>query len=225
MQKKSFLQLAIRAAEANNLLAQTSFQLAPKAVWRAELISRFVCYSNSSKKITCPLGKLKTEFTSPIEKSTSPGLSDTTFFAGWLPAAFTANQSDNETQGSEKSHVFAKYLCVHQLNSKNNDSVLSFKTTFRHWNCSHSQLSWMMVEDRHGLKLEKKNGSISEMPTSGDLKSGDSLFFTTLPPPPEIQWTPTPQPWQIWQWHRTLYEVLLENLRSSFWCQISFFSD
>ena len=29
---------------------------------------------------------------------------------------------------------------------------------------------------------KKKNGSISEMPTSGDLKSGDSLFFTTLPP-------------------------------------------
>ena len=27
------------------------------------------------------LGKLKTEFTSPIAKSTSPGLSDTTFFA------------------------------------------------------------------------------------------------------------------------------------------------
>ena len=25
----------------------------------------------------------------------------------------------------------------------------------------------------------------SEMPTSGDLKSGDCLFFTTLPPPPQ----------------------------------------
>ena len=33
------------------------------------------------KNITCLLGKLKTEFTSPIVKSTSPGLSDTTFFA------------------------------------------------------------------------------------------------------------------------------------------------
>ena len=31
-----------------------------------------------------PSGKLKTEFTSPIAKSTSPGLSDTTFFACWL---------------------------------------------------------------------------------------------------------------------------------------------
>ena len=34
-------------------------------------------------KITCLLGKLKTEFTSLIAKSTSPGLSDTTFFACW----------------------------------------------------------------------------------------------------------------------------------------------
>ena len=38
----------------------------------------------SKKNITCPLGKLKTEFTSPIVKSTSPGLSDTTFFARWI---------------------------------------------------------------------------------------------------------------------------------------------
>ena len=30
------------------------------------------------------------------------------------------------------------------------------------------------------------------MPTSGDLKSGDSLFFTT--PSPEIQWTPSSPP-------------------------------
>ena len=47
-----------------------------------ELVSEFLCYSNSSKNITCPSGKLKIEFTSPIE-STNPGLSDTTFFARW----------------------------------------------------------------------------------------------------------------------------------------------
>ena len=41
----------------------------------------FFCYSNSSENITCPSGKLSTEFTSPIAKSTSPALSDTTFFA------------------------------------------------------------------------------------------------------------------------------------------------
>ena len=33
--------------------------------------------------MTCPSGKLKTEFTTPIAKSTSPTLLDTTFFAPW----------------------------------------------------------------------------------------------------------------------------------------------
>ena len=33
---------------------------------------------------------------------------------------------------------------------------------------------------------------VSEMPTSGDLKSGDCLFFTT-PPPPEFQQPPAPE--------------------------------
>ena len=52
----------------------------------SKLISQFLCYSNSSKNITCQSGKLKTEFTSPIPKSTSPGLSDTTLFARWVSA-------------------------------------------------------------------------------------------------------------------------------------------
>ena len=39
--------------------------------------------------MTCPSGKLKTEFTSPIAKSTSRGLSDTTFFARCLIAHFS----------------------------------------------------------------------------------------------------------------------------------------
>ena len=58
-----------------------SFQQAPKTFWWAELISQFFRKLNSSKNFNCPLGKLRTEFTSPIAKSTSPGLSDTTFFA------------------------------------------------------------------------------------------------------------------------------------------------
>ena len=82
-QRKSFLQLAIWASWRKHLLAQTSFQLAPKAFWRTELISQFFLSLNSSKIITCPSGKLRTEFTSPIAKSTSPGLSDSTFFARW----------------------------------------------------------------------------------------------------------------------------------------------
>ena len=62
------------------------------AFWWAELTSHFFCKLNSSKYFTCPSGKLRTEFTSPIAKSTSPGLSNTTFFVhctcilgAWLP--------------------------------------------------------------------------------------------------------------------------------------------
>ena len=73
VQRKSFLQLAIRASWSWHLLAQTSFQLAPKTFWLAELISQFFGYLNSSKNITCPSHKLKTECTRPIAKSTSPG--------------------------------------------------------------------------------------------------------------------------------------------------------
>ena len=47
----------------------------------SRLISQFFRNLISSKNFTCPLSKLITEFTSPIGKSTGPGLSDTTFFA------------------------------------------------------------------------------------------------------------------------------------------------
>ena len=60
-------------SRSENLLAQTSFLLAPKIFWWAELISQFFCKFNSSKYFTCPSGKLRTEFTSPIAKSTSLG--------------------------------------------------------------------------------------------------------------------------------------------------------
>ena len=53
----------------------------PQIFCWAELISQFFCKLNSSKYFTCSSGKLTTEFTSLIAKSTSPGLSDTTFFA------------------------------------------------------------------------------------------------------------------------------------------------
>ena len=57
----------------------------PKTFWWGELISQFFCNLNSSKDFTCPSGKLRTEFiVSPIAKSTSSGLLDTTFFARWF---------------------------------------------------------------------------------------------------------------------------------------------
>ena len=52
----------------------------PQKRLMSRLISQFFCNMNSSKNFTCPLGKLRTEFSSPIGKSTGPGLSDTTFF-------------------------------------------------------------------------------------------------------------------------------------------------
>ena len=81
VQRKSFLQLAIRASWSSHLLAQTLFQLAPKIFWWTELISQFFCKLNSSKYFPCRSGKLRTEFTSPIVKSAGPRLSDITFFA------------------------------------------------------------------------------------------------------------------------------------------------
>ena len=66
-----------------HVLAHKSFQLAPKPF----LISR-TDYNPpviwiSPKNSTCPLGKLRTKITSPMAKSTSPGLSNTTFFSHW----------------------------------------------------------------------------------------------------------------------------------------------
>ena len=53
----------------------------PENVLMSRLISQFFCNLNSSKNFTCPSGKLITEFTSPMAKSTSPWLADSTFFA------------------------------------------------------------------------------------------------------------------------------------------------
>ena len=76
VQRKSVLQLAIRASCSPNITLTS-----PKGF----LISRFdytvLPQFEFSKKFSCPLGKLRTKFASPIAKSTSPGLSDTTFFA------------------------------------------------------------------------------------------------------------------------------------------------
>ena len=80
VQRKSFLQLAI--------LAQTSFQLAPQIFGEQNWFHKFFCKLNSSKYFTCQFGKLRTEFTSPIAKSTSPRLSDTTFFARCATSLF-----------------------------------------------------------------------------------------------------------------------------------------
>ena len=80
---KKIIFIACHSGKLTKYITHMSFQLAPKAFWWTELISQFFCYSNSSKNITCLTGKLKTELTSPITKSTSPGLLNTAFFACW----------------------------------------------------------------------------------------------------------------------------------------------
>ena len=77
-----FYSLPFGQAEANS--SPNIISTSPRNVLMSRLISQFICNLDSSKNFTCPLGKLITEFTSPIAKPTSPGLSDTTFFARWF---------------------------------------------------------------------------------------------------------------------------------------------
>ena len=58
----------ISTSPKNFLISRIDYTL-PSVIWTPQ------------KNFTSPSGKLRTEFTSPIAKSTSPGLSDTTFFA------------------------------------------------------------------------------------------------------------------------------------------------
>ena len=53
------------------------------------------------QKITCPSDKLRTEFTSPTAKSTSPMLSDTTFFITYL---MSRNRLSNHQSGNKSLH-------------------------------------------------------------------------------------------------------------------------
>ena len=83
VQRKSVLQLVIWASCSWHVLAQKSFHLARKKL-----------LMNSPKKVTCPSGKSRTEFTGHIAKSTSPVLSDTTFFARWSAMKSARKQSN-----------------------------------------------------------------------------------------------------------------------------------
>ena len=79
----------------------------------SRLISQFFCNLNSSKNFICPTGKLITEFTSPIAKSTSPGLSDTAFFARCLYVL--VNQSWENFQLDHLADLFHAPLQLFQV--------------------------------------------------------------------------------------------------------------
>ena len=80
----------------------------------------------------------------------------------------------------------------------------------------------------NGMKASKEMRELTEMPTSGDLKSGDYLFFTTPPPrfqrrpphpPPQGQIDPAPMGMaQDIIWSLT-WGTYYQTLRPSFWCQ------
>ena len=82
---KSVLQPAIWASCRYHVLAHKSFQLAPKPFLIGRIDNNPSVIWISPKNSTCPSGKLRTKNTSPMAKSTSPGLLDTTFFARWFP--------------------------------------------------------------------------------------------------------------------------------------------
>ena len=87
-------------------------------------ISQFVCNLNSPKNFTCPCGKLRTEFTSLIAKSTRPRLSDTTFFAS------------SRSSFLKLDIKWARYYAIqshenHRINGNNKIFANLFNT--RHW--------------------------------------------------------------------------------------------
>ena len=93
----------------------------PKNVLMRRLISQFLCDLDSSKNSTCPSGKLITEFTSPIAKPTSTGLSDTTFFARCKRLIFPSRKQKQylewEEPGFPSFHLYnsSPFLCSKEL--------------------------------------------------------------------------------------------------------------
>ena len=66
--------------------------------------------------------------------------------------------------------------------------MMAYMRKFHTKGVPFSGFRYMKGRDHGILSLR----SVAETSASGDLKSGDSLFFTT--PPPEFQQTPSPTP-------------------------------
>ena len=78
--ESQFYSLPFRQAVPSMYLPESHFNYSEKKIDEQDWL-QFFCNLNSSQKVTHWSGKLRTEFTSLIAKSTSPRLSDTTFFA------------------------------------------------------------------------------------------------------------------------------------------------
>ena len=153
VQRKSVLQPFIGASCSLHILAHKSFQLTPKPF----LISR-IDYNPSviwisPKNSTCPSGKLRTKITSPIAKSTSPGLSHTTFFVcHWrmIPVQlflWHLTHFSHETLSSRICRVLDLHGCVAQVQGVKLDVLNSLKFKFPF---SFSAGSWETEAVRRG---------------------------------------------------------------------------
>ena len=82
VQRKSVLQLTVQAIKRQPTFTSPGVILiSQEKSFEEQGEFQFFCNVNFLKKIVCPSGKLRTKFTSPIAKSTSPRLLDMTFFA------------------------------------------------------------------------------------------------------------------------------------------------
>ena len=82
----------------------------------SRMISQFFCNLNSSNHFTCPLRKLRPEFTSLIAKSTSPRLLNTSFFAccpRQVPFKFTCPKGKGLSKSSSSLLLYLIVLNYH----------------------------------------------------------------------------------------------------------------
>ena len=112
------------------LLTSTS----PKTFFDWQDWLQSVCNLNFPKTFTGPSGKLRTEFTSPKPKSTSPGLSYMTFFVRWMIRQIFWEQThlDNQVCSYKSKHeltFLTSLFCLCLLTFKVSSSELSFSSS------------------------------------------------------------------------------------------------
>ena len=78
---------------------------------------QFFCNLNSQKNFTCPVGKLRTEFTSPIAQSSSARPSDMIFVAHWdfkweITLATRSDFLAIFVHGTQSSYLYQRIQCL-----------------------------------------------------------------------------------------------------------------
>ena len=97
------------------------------------------------KMFSHPSGKLSTEFTSPTAKSTSPGLSDTTFFARWTVKYRTFVDYDFWSVVSHSSSVVNSQIKWNEVSIvKNVTRSFQVVVATKAWFCIFSSLVAMI---------------------------------------------------------------------------------